>query len=154
MIEFVNSEQNLKYSISIEGYQFPDIKSDWDGNWLRIRSEVQYKDNVFTRVDPSLVTLEFADIVNWFDCISNSKIPKYINLSFAEPNLEFQLYGNVGNVIRYGIKLELELKPNFKIDLYGDDFVMVFEHSFDQLKEIRDKLKRECEAWPQRGVLY
>ena len=153
MIEFVNFEKDLKYSLSIDGYQFPEIKSDWDGNWLMIRSEVQYKKNRFDAVDPSLVTMEFTDIVNWFDCISNNKIPKYSNLCFTEPNLEFQLFGNRGDVIRYGIKLDLELKPNFKIDDH-DDFVMVFEHNFDQLMELKNKLRIECDAFPQRGSLY
>jgi hypothetical protein len=154
MIEFANSEQNLKYYLSIEGYQFPDIKSDWDGNWLMVKSEVQYRDKVYTRIDPSLVTLEFLDIVKWFDCISKNEIPKFVNLYFTEPNLEFQLYGIIGNVIRYGIKLDLEVKPSFKIDEHSDDFVMVFEHSFDQLKELKNQLKRECDSFPQRGVLY
>jgi hypothetical protein len=153
MIEFVNYEKNLKYSLCIDGYQFPEIKSDWDGNWLMIRSEVQYKNNKFVAVDPSLLTLEFTDIVNWFDCISNNKTPKYTNLCFTEPDLEFQLFGIRGNVIRYGIKLDLELKPNFKINDH-DDFVMVFEHNFEQLKELKKKLKRECDAFPQRGALY
>lgn len=153
MIKFHNRDNNLKYSLMIEGYQYPELETGWDGNWLLIYSKVEYQNVNFERSDPCLVTSEVENIINWFRCISSGSVPEHTNLSFTEPNLEFQLYRKRNNLVQYGIKLDLELKPNFKIDDSKNEFVMIFEHSFEELRKIALSFEKQLAKFPKRGNL-
>jgi len=161
-IFFKNELYSIEFQFSIKGYQFPDIESDYDGNWLNVKYECFYKDKQFVVVDPSLLTTELKAISEWFYKISNNEIPEYVSLSFIEPNLEFILYGNKNNLIRYGIKLDLEAKPPFDIDEFlvnssedeedeESEFIMIFESYLGDLRKYSDQFRELCKQYPQRG---
>jgi hypothetical protein len=152
MIEFTNSENQLKYSLTSNGYQFSDINS-MDDDWLIINSKVTVKGNVFEKTDPSLEVREILNLRNWFYNLSINSIPEFTYCCFTEPCLEFQLFGNQNGIIRYGIKLDLELKPDFQLNTFSkveDDFIMVFENTFDELKKITHLLDKEYKKYPSR----
>ncbi len=160
-IIFKNESLKLEFRFSITGYQFPDIESDSDGNWINVKYECFYRDNQFEVIDPSLLTTELKEIFDWFDLISKNQIPKYTSLNFLEPNLEFILYGNKNNIIRYGIKLDLEAKPPFRIEEFSipydededHEFIMIFESSFDDFRMYSELFCIMCKEYSQKGSL-
>lgn len=162
VITFKNESYDLEFRLSIIDYQFPEIQSDYDGNWLVLKYECYYKDKIFVTEDPSLLAIDLVEIFEWFNSLSKNQIPKYVCLGFIEPNLEFEVYSNKKGVIRFGIRLSLEAKPPFFIEEFivddtkddENDFVMVFEASYQELKVFRDHFKKISEQYPVRGTLY
>lgn len=160
-IIFNNESLKLEFRLSVVSYQFPEIKDDYDGNWLILKYEVKYREKSFVAEDPSILTVDLLSIYEWFDSISKQNIPRWVCLSFIEPNLEFEVFSNDDGKIRFGIKLSLEAKPQFVIEEFlagdienvEDDFVMVFEANYHELVQYRDHFKKVIEQYPVKGTL-
>lgn len=158
-IVFKNESLKLEFRLSIVNYQFPDKQSDYDGNWLMLKYECYYRDKKFVVEDPSILTSELKGIYNWFNNISQNRIPWSVSLGFLEPNLRFILYSNKNDIIRFGIQLDLEAKPPFNIEEYTlewlddeeNEFIMFFESSFEELKKYSDSFLELCNEYPLRG---
>ena len=161
-IAFGNETHDLEFRISAVGYEFPETTTGDTANWLIIRVELQYGSQRFQAEAPSLVTGEVRFLVEWFETISTNKIPRQVTLHFTEPNLEFQLYASTGDEIRFGIKLSHEFKPPFRIEELAiddvadeeDEFVMVFEYTFEAMRIFGQRFRSLYEAFPQRGDLW
>ena len=158
MISFRNPEIDLEFDFSINDYQFPDTTCGPDANWLIVAVECRYQGKVFVKTDPSLDAQELEEIFNWFQSISRNTIPKYTYLSFTEPNLEFQLYHSKSGRIRFGIKLDAECKPPFHVSESTiepvephDDFVMMFENSFDEISDYSARYRKLIASFPRRS---
>ena len=155
VVTFRNTGLDLEFDFSINGYEFPD---DADDDWLLVGIECRYQGKVFVKEDPSLDAPELEKICEWFQSISHNTIPEYTYLSFTEPNLEFQLFRNKGGKIRFGIKLDLECKPPFFIRELtmepvepGDEFVMVFENSLQEITDYFSMFQKLSTSFPCRG---
>lgn len=157
IITFKNLDYDLELDFSIAGYEFPDAKSELDANWLIVGLECRYQNKIFATKDPSIEVGELDDIWKWFHSISFDTIPAYTNLSFLEPNLEFQLFRKDKGAIRFGIKLDAESKPPFlirelaveEVD-FDDIFTAVFESSFQELRTIADSFQNLLATFPFR----
>ena len=161
MIVFVNKKSEIRCAFSVIGYQFPEIETGEDGNWLLLKLDLEVKDKRFVRVDPAITMFELEHLIEWFEDVSDKKIPRSTNLYFTEPNLQFELYGCRENIIRYGIKLCSEFKPDFPVGLWADwvddedddeiEAVLVFENSVEEFKEFSAGLRNELARFPKRG---
>ncbi len=141
----------MKLDFTIEGYQFPDIASGFDANWLVVGLVLRYRDKVFKQKDPSITTDELRAIHEWFLSISKNEIPTYVTLDFLEPNLAFQLLRNQNGMILYGIQLSLECKPPFVIeDCIDDECVLVFENSHQEMENYAEHFHSLSKAFPVR----
>lgn len=150
MIIFKNV-MNQTIELSTENYQFPESKdTDYDGNWLQINIKIIEDKNVWTGSDPFLLTHDWMDISNWFDSISKYINPKLSELSFIEPNIEFQLINieKEKDEIQFDIQLSYECIPNFnkgkKILKYR------FIYNASDCKKISELCKVEYNRFPER----
>ncbi len=158
-IIFQDQSKRLEFRISIVDYQFPEIKTDYDGNWLVVKYECYYKGKKFIVEDPSLFTTDLKRISNWFQSISKNIIPETVTIGFLEPNLEFILYSSKMGIIEFGIKLDLEAKPPFVFDEdlldYNEgeyyEFEMLFESTFEELNTYSESFSELYNNYPQRG---
>ena len=109
----LNGVENQKVEIKIHNYQFPDsTDKEYDGNWLHIYLKVESIVGNWQSIDPSLITWEVQEIINWFKDLSQDKEPKNTDLDFIEPNLSFRLMNDVNNpkkTIR--VAFDLESRP-------------------------------------------
>ena len=53
------------FSLSIEGYQFPEIETERDADWLNIRVTVISDGQQWEFVDPCLMVAEYEMLANW-----------------------------------------------------------------------------------------
>lgn len=147
MVEFKNKE--ITYRFSVEGYQFPDnTDGDYDSNWLNIRSEIRCSQGHEVRIDPALLTSELLSISDWFYTISQNDIPWSVTHGFIEPNFEFILYGKREDIVRFGIMLSCELRPQFAEE--DEEFIMIFEYSLTEMESLSRAFKKEYELFPER----
>ena len=159
-IVFENPSYDLELRLSVSGYQFPAIETDYDGNWLNINMECRHRGESFSREFPCLLTKEITDVSRWFLDISSNEIPRWVSHSFIEPNLEFQLYSNNDGIIRFGIHLSKEFKPPFRVrelSLDDDDpdegFAAIFEYPLEAMRGYGQQFAAWSDAYPQRGSL-
>lgn len=159
-ITFKNAEIDLELDFSIKDYEFPDILSGWDGNWLVVQLECRYRGQVFKSKTPSITTHELKEICQWFKSIAVNTIPEYTVLSFTEPNIEFRLFHNKSGKIRFGILLNAESKPPFSIQEFtiqpvdlDEDYVLVFENSFKEISTYATNFQNLLTDFPSRGEL-
>ena len=161
-IDFRNPHHDLQFQISVKDYEFPEVTTGHDANWLITRIQVQHRHQDFSAEFPALLTGDLRFIVDWFKAVSAKQIPRFTTLCFTEPNLEFELYANTGDAIRFGIKLSHEFKPPLRIPELtldeafneDDDFVMVFEYPFEDMRSFACRFQSLYDAWPQRGALW
>jgi len=139
---------NQTVDFRITNYEFPKISNDeYDNNWLLIYLKVKSKLGNWQTIDPSLLTYEIKELIDWFDALLQNKQSKYVNLNFIEPNLSFELLENVSE-LKFRIKFNLESKPQSakENEEYYVDCV-VNEH---ELKRIIDELEKKSAKYPQR----
>lgn len=158
-VTFQNPSHDLDFQLSITGYEFPEVKTGLSADWLNVRIETRYKALRFRAEFPALCTQEVGDIADWFETISRNDIPRFITTCFTEPNLEFQLLANRDGEIRFGIQLSHEFKPPFGIRELTvddqveeeDDFIMVFEYGFEEMRSFAGSFRALLVSYPRRG---
>jgi len=140
---------NQTVDFRITNYEFPKISNDeYDDNWLLIYLEVESKFGNWQTIDPSLLTWEVKELIDWFNILLQGKQPKHIDLNFMEPDLSFELLENVNEFAKYRINFDLESKlqsakgyEEYYVDCLADK---------QELKRIVEELEKELAKYPQR----
>jgi len=141
---------NQTVELKIANYQYPDINDgDWDGNWLNIYLNVKSKVGNWQTVDPSLTTWEVRELINWLETLSKNSRPEYIDMSFTEPNLKFELLNDFNaDKKTFKIKFNLESRPQSATDDKEYFVDVVADNS--ELKRLSTELKSELSKYPER----
>ena len=84
----LQGEHGLRFDLSIDGYQFPEILYGDDANWLMVRGEVRHPHGDWTFRDPCLETSDLERLADWFDGIATGR--SEAEEDFLEPNLSFE----------------------------------------------------------------
>ena len=142
---------NQTVEFRITNYQFPEITDcEYDSNWLLIYLKVKSDCGSWETVDPSLLTGDIIDIIEWFEKLSNDIETDTDSLVFMEPNLEFELTKKYADKKRIRITFDLESRhPNAKDD---EEFYVDCEYNNAELKQIVSELKKEAELYPERAM--
>jgi len=133
----------------ITNYQFPKtIDDEYDSNWLLIYLKVESKVGNWQTIDPSLLTREVEELIDWFNVLLYNKEPKDVILNFIEPNLSFELLENANELTKFRIKFDLESRPisakddkEYFVDCLADK---------QELERIINGLNKELEKYPKR----
>mgnify|MGYP000877068868 CR=1 FL=1 len=146
MINFQFNDNKLQFSIL--NYQFPEgNNNEYDRNWLMINIIAKKNDLEWTKSDPSLLTWEVKEIINWFSLLSKNNNPKNKELTFIEPNIVFE-YNKNENDYEIKIKFAFELLPNGWNQ--EKECFLIFKLSSSELKMISYEFKNELEKYPFR----
>ncbi len=136
--------------LRITNYQFPETSDrDYDGNWLNIYLNVDSELGKWQIIDPSLLTWEVDELINWFLTLSNNREPDYRNLEFIEPNLSFELLNYPTDPVKQ-IKLKFQLESRPKSANEDDEYFVVFEANRENLKQLANDLTSELKKYPMR----
>ncbi len=149
------SQNGWIFYFSIVNYQFPNIEDyadKYDKNWLNVRVDIKDKSGAeFSAEDPSILTWELMELLNWFKTISEGKKPEYSILGFIEPTIYFELLDkNADNEVKIRIHLCCELKPEQLKPNHDDEFVIDVNLSPKKIKDTIAGLKRIIKLYPQR----
>ena len=156
-IIFSNLQLGCKIGFSIQKYQFPEIRSDYDANWLQVRITCECKEHSFTATDPALLTTDLVEIGDWFEAIARNEIPTHIELDFIEPNIRFVLFRSTRGKVGFGIDLAYEHKPTFGMkavhgdEFESDDFRIWFECSHNKMRDYANAFRVLSKVYPPRG---
>jgi len=151
VLSFQNTDHQIKLSISVEGYEFPDSMED---DWCQIKISVNQDGRQYESVDPALEAGELGNIYNWFECLSNANLPEFANLTFTEPCLGFQFLSYKNGVIRIAVELDHELKPKFKLRQFASkqtDWRIVFELEIHDFGTLLNELRKTINEFPVRS---
>ncbi|MDW3194993.1 MAG: hypothetical protein R8G66_21655 [Cytophagales bacterium] len=136
--------------LRITNYQFPQTPDrDYDGNWLNIYLDVDSELGKWQTTDPSLLTWEVEELINWFLTLSNNGEPEYRHLEFIEPNLSFELLNYPTDPVKQ-IKLEFQLESRQRSANEEDEYFVVFEVNKKNLKQLANDLTSQLKKYPMR----
>ncbi len=143
------------FYFSIASYQFPDIEDSadkYDKNWLNVRVDIKDRSGAeFSAEDPSILTWELMELLNWFETISEGKKPEYSILGFIEPTIYFELlHKNADNEVKIRIHLCCELKPEQLKPNNDDEFIIDVNLSPKEIEDAIVDLKRIIKLYLQR----
>ena len=114
--------------------------------YLKVKSDCEN----WQTIDPSLLTGDLKDIIEWFEKLSNNIETDSDSLVFMEPNLEFELIKNQSDLKTVRIKFDLESRPQSADD--EKEYFVDCELNNSELKEIALELKKELEKYPERAI--
>lgn len=129
MLELTNTEKRIAFVLSIDGYEFPNDPKD---NWCLVSARLTQDENQFTVTDPALEAPELQSILEWFECLSERKLPSFASLSFTEPCLEFEFLACNAESVRISVNLSYEMTPTFIPLQFGEELDELDE--FDSLE--------------------
>lgn len=151
VLNFSDTKNNIKLELSIVDYQFPNNKTD---NWCLLKLNLSQENNIFITTDPAIEAMDLIDIINWFKCLSNYKLPKYGNLIFIEPCIEFKFIACHKDCVRISISLNNEMQPNFKLKQFGmtlPDHSLCFDLHSSDFYSIISNLESLLDIYPVRS---
>src|SRR5262245_19383081 len=134
--------------LQIVSYQFPgETTADYDSNWLIIEGTVQHPRGKWRFRDPSLLTYEVRQLVNWLDAVAAGTEAEP-ECSFIEPNLCFKVIGKNGaRLLR--VSFAIEARPPWA--KLGEEEYIDFPLSKVDLIEAVASLRRQLLEFPQRA---
>lgn len=151
MIKLKNNDTNIKLKCGIAGYQFPD---DHEDNWCLLKIEVQQDEQIFEATDAALYATELTELYEWFQCLSENRLPTYAHLSFFEPCISFKFLSCKEKSIEISVLLDDELKPDFALkqsESDNTDWNIVFKLSEQDFEKILEGIKTTIKHFPVRG---
>lgn len=152
MFKLSNVENKVGLELSAEGYQFPESPKD---DWCFVKVIVKQGKDTFEAVDPALETTELVNILEWFKCLSERKLPRYARLCFTEPCLEFEFLACTDSSVRISIHLSHELKPSFDLKQFGlppSGWGLVFELRENEVYKVISGIEETLLRYPVRDL--
>lgn len=141
---------NQSVEFRITNYEFPKITDcEYDSNWLLIYLNVKSKCGNWKTTDSSLLTSDVKRIIEWLNDLSNNKTTE-TNLSFLEPNLEFELIKNQTDLKTVRIMFDLESRPQNADD--EKEYFVDCKMDNAELKKVAEELTKELEPFPERAI--
>jgi hypothetical protein len=151
MFRLKDTENDIELDLSIIGYQFPNNLKD---NWCLLKVALRQGDKSFEVIDPALETVEIVELLEWFRSLSEHKLPRFVQLVFNEPCIEFACLGYNQDSVRISINLNHEIKPNFELSQFGThskDWNIIFDLDTGDFKSIITGIEVVVAQFPQRG---
>ena len=146
----LSEDENTEFELKIIGYQFPDLENEpYDSDWLNITIRVKHPRGSWTATDPSLMTDEVQDLIDWLEAIADGQTVDS-DAYFTEPNLQFQLPDNDANKLR--VYFDLECRPSWAKSTFKDDDELWVEFSVtpEILRNTAKSLRLQLEKFPTR----
>lgn len=146
----ISNDRGQSIELRSVGYEFENSPDLWDSNWTNVEIQVQDEANYWTTTNPFFSTSDWKEISAWFETISNSNSPKWLELGFLEPNIEFVLREQTlgKEHVEFLVRLSQECIPNFKAGV--DQVEYQFKKTKGQCLDISKCFLEEYEKFPRR----
>jgi hypothetical protein len=147
----VSASTGDSFELTLLSYQFPtSTDTEYDGNWLVIKTVAAIKGQRWTHTDPSLLTWEIKEIAEWLRDLAQGIATK-TRLDFIESNIAFEMLDK-SDITRIKISLDLESRPPWIERIYSEEAAEgpIVECSKEQLLTWSDDLFEQLRKFPQR----
>lgn len=146
-----NCEDNQTVELKIHNYQFPNsLDREYDGNWLNIYLKVESKVGHWQTIDPSLLTWDIIELINWFRNLANSDKTITKEQEFIEPNISFYLLNDLTDKEKI-IKIKFDLESRPKSAKEEIEYSVIFIADKSELDRIAYELETELQKFPERN---
>ena len=107
----LKSEDGLtEFELRILNYQFPEIREDWDANWLTLGVRVQTAERSWSATDSCLLTWEAHELMSWLSGFTTAK-QQDRGIDFLEPDLAFEAVAWSEHILDLAVRLGYGLLP-------------------------------------------
>ncbi len=139
--------------LTIGGYEYgsmsPQVRGDWDANWLMISGEVNDFGETWEFRDPCLTTWEAHDLLRFL------RKPHAVNgdpLEFTEPNLTLQATATDQQTvaITFTFRGEAAAPSTSDDDRWDTGRAVVLSVSRESLRLAGDEWARQLKRYPER----
>lgn len=151
MIKLSSPKGPTELELAISGYEESDNPHN---NWYMVRVFVSQRGQSFETVFPAIETTELPGLFEWFQTLSQLRLPSMIRHFFTESCLEFEYIRWRDGVVMIGVSLRHEMKPPFSLKAKkgrDDDWWCSFELSPRDFLTINNYLKSIMKSYPVRG---
>ena len=146
MINQYNAKSHTSFKCDIVDYENPKE------NWCLLKIRVEQDGKVFEAIDPAIETTELPNLLNWFRCLSERKLPEYARLTFTEPCIGFEFLNNKNGTVRISIVLSHELRPKLMND--EKDYEIIFDLDDKDFENILYGISNTIAKFPIRNKKY
>ena len=143
-------DNNCSFTMSLIGYQFPELEDGDDSNWLNVKIEVSHQQGKWSAVDPALLTYEVKWLIDWLRAVSDGKYDER-HLWFLEPCLSFHLSPEKGDPDKLIIEFAHEFGPPWATEDLDEEHQLVFSLSSIDLIAAAQSLENQLRRYPQRA---
>jgi hypothetical protein len=141
------------FHLQIVGYEFPDIEprnhDQFDSNWLLIRTTATTPEGTWTVKEPSLLTSEIQELIDWFDSIATPTVDPI--LRFTEPNISFYLTASPTSQPTLHVHLAAESRPPWSRNT-SQDTILTFPLSELDPAAVTQSLRSQLAQFPPRNL--
>lgn len=147
MVKFKNENHTL--TIDVIRYEFPNRVSGciYDDNWLILKTKLERSGISLEDVGPNLLSQEILDLINWFEGLLLGKSVEK-TLPLLEQIIFFEIKGKYISKFKIDIGIWLAHFPEMNST---DNYIMSFEFSHKEMKEISKNLLELYKKFPCRA---
>ncbi len=153
----LKSANGNSFELSVEGYQFPELTSqsegDSDANWLNVRIRATDATGSWTKVDPCLETGDLPLLSRWLLSIETGVLdPPWNPLEFQESNISFDLESPGDGSAVLQVRFSHECRPPWSPqgNTIRDEYIIEFPVADLDIEAAVDRLREEQRRFPAR----
>lgn len=148
-VAHLQTAPDCSLGLTVTGYEFPEIESGLDANWLMIDMEAVAGSERWRAKEPALETTELTSLVSWLRGVAGANMPR-AHFEATEPNLSFIAVRH-GDWIRLTTLLRLEFaQPDVDADHQFEGNALEFTLRAEDLSRFADELGAEAARFPVR----
>ncbi|MBL8214938.1 MAG: hypothetical protein JNK87_29730 [Bryobacterales bacterium] len=148
----LKSEDGLtEFELRILNYQFPEIRVDWDANWLTLGLRVRTAERSWSTTDSCLLTWEAHELLKWLSGLMTAK-QQDTGIGFLEPDLAFEAVASSEHSLDLAVRLGYGLLPPERRRSGWEELVLPIKISFSSLRKGVREFTEEVRRFPMRGA--
>ena len=145
---------DTSFTLSIEGYQFPEIPEDYDANWVNVAVRASVRKQRVHQQSPCLLSWDVMRLACWFQQIARQENPESDHFSGLENDLTFDLTGQNKGLFQFRITLQHGLLPvPTASEPCLEPIVVPVTVRADELEAAATALWSDVKRFPSRGQL-
>ncbi len=143
----LKSTDRTELTFLIVSYEFPNIKSGIDSNWLKLNLQIKGRGINLNETDPCLLTTELNDLVRWLMRLMLGNIETNQYWETLKGNITFEFGGKKENVFL----LRIYPRDNFSVGI--TPFSLEFMYTDRELSKLIQSLIKFQKKFPVRDKL-
>ena len=144
----LSNGENTELELRAVGYQFPELATGMDSNWLMIELLARHPRGSWRRTDPALLTWELVDLATWLEQVALNRGDHEV--WFIEPCLSLSATRNEeAGSTHVRIHVSHEFAPPWAEADEGAD--LNFELTEAELGAAAASLREQVKRFPQRA---
>ena len=143
----LTSTDGIELSFLIKGYEFPQVKSGLDSNWLKLNLQIKGRGINLNQTDPCVQSSELGELIRWLMRLMIGNLEPNQYWEPLEGNLTFEFGGKKENVFL------LRIYPRENFSIGQNFFLLEFLYTDKELSKLIQSLIKFQKKFPVRDEL-